>query len=382
MKVPPVESPDLLQHLLSHTPIHPPSFESDDTPYVEANRHVTFSSFLPLFAPQDKSHSALVFRLAHALFDPLRPHLAPDVKPSIRKTVEELRRADALSTWLSHAVSPSVDHDLRTHASSDSSKIAFLHLTGNQVEKAVEALTNGNNIRLATLISQVPGDIDFRVDMGEQLQIWRDEKVDAHMSKDVRKLYALAAGQVDFMEGSSRREDIDLVADLDWLRVFGLQLWYFSLLDTPLRESFETYEQLAKEAPGRVAPPLPWYSKSRSLVPSAITDGLFNLIKLFCSSSMTLESTLNPLSFSPNPRDYKIPWLLYIILSRCLRLRDFTDRQLQDAVIDEDSDVSQEIEGLSQTANALTLHFATQLQQEGLIQEAAFVLLFLEDDVG
>ncbi len=97
---------------------------------------------------------------------------------------------------------------------------------------------------------------------------------------------------------------------------------------------------------------------------------------------MTLESTLTPLSYSSNPRDTKIPWLLYILLSRCLRLRDFTDRQLQGSLDDDESESSQQTDGVSQTAESLTINFASQLQQEGLVQEAAFVLLFLEDDKG
>ena len=46
------------------------------------------------------------------------------------------------------------------------------------------------------------------------------------------------------------------------------------------------------------------------------------------------------------------------------------------------SDSFQDPVGYSQTANTLTLNFAAQLEQEGLVQEAAFVLLFLEDDIG
>ena len=96
---------------------------------------------------------------------------------------------------------------------------------------------------------------------------------------------------------------------------------------------------------------------------------------------MTLESALQQLSFSPNPRDFKIPWFLYVILSRCLRLRDFSDRQLR--MDDEESALSpQDLDGYSQIANTLTTNYAAQLQKEGLIQEAAYVLLYLENDKG
>lgn len=323
-----------------------------------------------------------MFRLAHTLFDPIDLHLGKSVSADIRNQVAALRRAEALSSWLSKAVSNSVDADLRAHAASDSCYIAFLHMTGNQVEKAVETLSNSGNVRLATIISQVPGDIDFRVDIKEQLQIWREEKADIHIKDEIRKLYALASGDVNFLDESNRREKVNMFEGLDWLRVFGLQLWFSSMLDTPLRETFEAYEQMTKDYPGQFACPVPWYSNANSHSFPSVPDGLYNVMKLALSPSTSLESALNPRSFSSNPCDYKTPWLLYIILSQCLRLRDFTDRQLQDAVMDGSSDSSQESSGYSQTANALTLSFASQLEQEGLIQEAAFVLLFLEDNLG
>lgn len=372
-------TPDLLSHLLLNSR---PTQDDSGVPYVAPNRTLTFASFASLFTLHDNSHAASVFRLGSALFDTLDLHLGNSVTPDIRNRVVALRRADALSAWLSRAVAPSVEQDLKAHASSDSARIAFLHLTGNQVEKAVDALTNGGNIRLATLIAQIPGDADFRDDVREQLQVWTEEKVDALMSEDVRKLYALAAGETDLLEGSSRSQDIEMTRGLDWLRIFGLQLWFSSLLDTPLRETFEVFEQLTKDTSS--ATPKPWYSKGTTT--SQVTDGIFNLIKLALVPSMTLESALTTLSYSTNPRDTKIPWLLYILLSRCLRLRDFTDRQLQGSLDDDDDDESsdsdRQTDGISQTAESLTINFASQLQQEGLVQEAAFVLLFLEDDKG
>lgn len=374
----PEEPVDLLQHLLSNTEILQGS--DDEAPYALPKKELTFSSFSTLFGSQDRTHIASVFRLGHALFDPLDLHLGANVPPSIRTRVLSLRRADALSSWLTRVVSTSVDQDIKSITSADPAGIAFSLLTGHQVEKAVDVLVDGGDIRLASIISQLPGDPEFRADIQEQLQIWRDEKVDAHMSQAIRKLYALAAGEVEFLEGSSRKEDVNIAKGLDWLRLFGLQLWYSSLLDTPLNETFDLFEQTVNELKDAVSYPRPWYSKSSS-TKSEIKDGLFNLLKLALSPSMNLESTLTPLSFSPNPCDYRLPWLLYIILSRCLRLRDFTDRQIYDAM-DSNSGTSQELESYSQTANAMTVQFASQLQQEGLIQEAAFVLLFLDDSEG
>lgn len=375
----PVE-PDLLQHLLSYTEIDTTEDENERIPFATPKRTVAFSTFSTLYEAQDRSHAASVFRLGHALFDAQELYLGKGVSDDIRNRIRELRRTDALSSWLARTVASSVEKDIKEKASSDSAMVAFLYLTGNQVENAVEALINGGNMKLATLISQVPGDAEFRADIRDQLQVWKEDKVDGFISQSIRKLYALAAGEVDVLEGSTRKEDVDVPKDLDWLRVFGLQLWFSSMLGTPLHQTFEVYEQFIEDAKGKVGFPTPWYSKRRTGTISATKDGLFNLIKLSLSPSMTLENTLNPLSFSPNPRDYRVPWLLYIILSRALRIRDFTDRQLSDAMDEDGGD--RDIDGYSQVANILTANYATQLQEQGLIQEAVFVLLFLEDDAG
>jgi len=63
-----------------------------------------------------------------------------------------------------------------------------------------------------------------------------------------------------------------------------------------------------------------------------------------------------------------------------LRVRDFGDRVRSELRGEEDEDAA--VDGFSATANTLTMNYAAQLEQEGLVQEAIFVLLFLEDDDG
>jgi nuclear pore complex protein Nup98-Nup96 len=320
----------------------------------------------------------LTFRLGHALFDTLYDHLDNSIASDVRNRVLTLRRHDELSTWLRHAVSPTVEQELKAHSSGDAAKLAFIHLTGNQLEKAVDALINGGDVRLASLLAQLPGDAEYRYDLNKQLEIWKDEKVDAFISEDLLKLYALAAGEVEVLDCSGNR-DVEVSKGLDWLRTFALQLWYGSSLDTTLRLTLEEYEQRYKESRGRVAGPAPWYSKPKIQTSLSVTDGLFSLMKLALVTSTTLESTLVPLSFSPNPRDFSLCWLLYVLLSRSLRLRDFSDRWARD---DDSIDGDNNNNGHSLTADVLTTNFASQLEQDGLVQEAAFVLLFLEDDNG
>ncbi|KAH7905575.1 nuclear protein 96-domain-containing protein [Hygrophoropsis aurantiaca] len=95
-----------------------------------------------------------------------------------------------------------------------------------------------------------------------------------------------------------------------------------------------------------------------------------------------LSTILSPLSFGPSPADYSFPWHLYIVLSRCMRVRDFADRG--DAGISRDADDSDEVrhEGHSPSADLLASSYAQQLEQLGVLQEAIFVLLHIEGSAG
>ena len=365
--------------MLSHSKISAPSPGNSDAPSARPNRDLDFASFTSLFHATDNTHLASTFRLGHALFDDLDDHLDRSVSSEIKRRVATLRRINEVSSWLQRAVSATVDQELKAHSSSDASKLAFIHLTGNQIEKAVEVLIDGGDVRLATLVSQYSGDPNFRNDVHEQLQIWKSEKVDVFISDDMLRLYALGAGEVNVLQGNGSR-NVEVSKGLDWLRAFGLQMWYCSAFDTSLRDSLEEYEERYKESKGTVAGPTPWYSKSQNR--TTVTDGLFSLLKLALVTSITLESTLVPLSFSPNPRDFSLCWFLYVLLSRSLGVRDFSDRRAILPSDDESMDGYYSTDGYSMTADVLTSNFASQLEQEGLVQEAAFVLLFLEDDNG
>jgi len=98
---------------------------------------------------------------------------------------------------------------------------------------------------------------------------------------------------------------------------------------------------------------------------------------------------MDPRCFSQSPVDYNLPWHLYILLSRCMQVRDFGDRDEPVAVVDQDGDGDGEnedeslhLEGHSPSADLLTSSYAHQLEQLGLLQEAVFVLLHIESSIG
>ncbi|KAF8895957.1 nuclear protein 96-domain-containing protein [Mucidula mucida] len=327
-------SAKLLQHHLSHSPISP---DQDDVPFSSPSPlDLNFGSFASLFPTTDHSYEATLFRLGHALFDPINTRLGPEITVDIKNCVSSLARKAAFSAWLEHSVSPTVESLLRNPNITPTERV-WLLLTGNQIERACEAAMDGGYMKLATLIAQAGGDLDFREDIKSQIEVWRNDKVDVHIDKYIRRIYNILAGEkVD--------EGID-----DWKRAFGMHLWYAETLDTSLGEVFGRFSH-----------------------PGVETDGQFALLRLFADPAWSLTHMLKP----SGKLDYSLAWHLYIIISRVIGVRDFADRE---EPYGEEED---EVEGHSPTADLLTSMYSLQLEQLGLIQEAAFVLLHLESSAG
>ena len=388
----------LLSHHLTNTYIEP---DDEGAPFASPSLALTFSSFASLYSLNDKTFEASLFRLGNALFDDLDLRLADAINDETRNRIYTLRRRDELSRWLQNVVSPTVEAELREGIFSDSSTEVFAWLTGNEVDSAVEAAISAGNVKLSALVSQAGGDDDFRADILSQLKLWKEQRIDAHISEPTRKVYALLAGVIDVLEGSgsgpggARIEscpDVHISGDLDWKRAFGLHLWFGQPVDSSIADVFDSYETAWTEGRYDVAPPLPWFSenatsaelKQKWNLPSTADhpDALYSMIRLFADPSSSLSTILTPLSFNASPVDYRLCWHLYVIMSRCLRVRDFSDRGDAGLQLDPQENEDYDVEGHSPSADLLTNSYALQLEQLGMIQEAVFVLLHIEGPLG
>ena len=381
----------LLQHHLSKTPIVK---DEDGVPFADPSSELSFSSFTSLYPKSDGSYEASLFRLGHALFDSMELHLGQDVTVDVRNRIASIRRKAALSEWLGDVVTSLVDADLKKQSSADSAALIFSLLSGYQIDKACDTAMDCGSVKLATLISQASGDFEFREDLREQLELWREQRIDVHVSVSIRKIYSVLAGSLDILEGSKassleRCPDVDPLEGLDWKRTFGMYLWYVEPMDASIAQVYESYDRAARESPSRVAPPRPHYlegAPSQNLafhIPSPPpSDALFSLIRLYADPACSLSQILSPLSFGPSPADYSFPWHLYIILSRCMRIRDLSDRGESEHVEEMDEDASGRREGHSPSADLLASYYAQQLEQLGMPQEAIFVLLHIEGSAG
>ncbi|TRM65718.1 nuclear protein 96-domain-containing protein [Schizophyllum amplum] len=372
-------SETLLSHHLSHTTVAP---DDDDVPFANPRKsELKFSTFASLFAATDRTYEATLFRLGQALFDSLEERLGSSVPEVMCFRIANLHRKAALSSWLQEAVSPTVSASLAEGSPTDpktSIVNAFTLLTGNQVEEACEEAMNAGFFNLATLISQAGGDDAFRADLQQQLQIWREQSIPVDVA--VKRIYALLAGNEALGDG------LDVTDGLDWKRVLGLHLWYFHPAGDSVTDVFREFRTLNLQHTPHYIEDIDsaawtgvWSVRRDAPLPP---DGMYQLIQLYADPAVSLSQALEPLSFSPSPLDVGLLWHLYIIMSRCLRQRDLADREEVQFTSEYSLEDDAEIEGHSPSADLLTSSYAHQLEGEGMVQEAAFVLLHVEGSAG
>lgn len=368
-----MRSERLLSLHLSHSSMD----DTDGTPSATLSTRTRFHHFSHLFDGGDRSHEANLWRLGCALFDEIDLRLPSDSPEELVIRISQIRRKLAVSKWLENAVAPAVDSDLLSNGDNQAAKV-FSLLSGNQLDRAVQAALDGGDMRLATLISQIGGSEVFKEEVMRQLEDWQKYKANSLISTEYRRLYALLAGITDISPGDKSRgsdgcPDVLISAGLDWKRAFGLRLWFGNPFEDTLTEVFDTYTQsLSSSTPP--AKPLPPYLEKPSAntktwrIPTEPTDILYQLIRLYSDPTISLEHVLSPRNTSPSPTDMRSCWHLYMLLSRVLGKRDFQDRN--------------EADGYSALADGLTQGYAMQLEQGGQWTWAAFVLTHLETPDG
>ncbi|GJN94429.1 hypothetical protein Rhopal_007509-T1 [Rhodotorula paludigena] len=430
----------LLKLQLAHTEIFPPSDDaSAPAPLAVPSSALRFSHFVDLFSsPSSSSDTSTstsasesqLFKLASVLFDEV-PNLAlpsdEALTPQQAEYITSLRRRAQLSAWLEASVRTDVEAALRslppTSSTSSGAARIFALLTGHQIPRACTAALESSNMRLATLLSQAgsasafPPDEAFQADLFLQLSKWREYGVDGASFVDpaYRRVLELLSGNLGVSAGraakpgeeADRVDEMHVLQDLGWKQALAMGLWYAGDAPSPqqrdagVADAVKRYEA-AFAADARVAPPTPAYllpgsppaaetegQKTWSALPSERTapprDPAFHLLKLFTSPTHALELALAPRNFGPSPLDYRLPWHLYLMLSRVLRRRDWEDRVELDRGAREGGDERMragegegEREGNSVRADQVTVAYAMQLEQLGLWEWAAFVLLHVE----
>ena len=317
----------------------------------------------------DTEYEKSVWELASILFDDQDPE-AYGIPAVQRATYDHRIRKDRLITFWEQLC----DRPARQAASAatNAEERAIAHLSAHKVVEACDALIQGRDFRLATMVAQIGGDEIMREDMATQIDEWRNLNVLSEMTEPIRTLYSLLAGNTCVCEGKKGPlEDraktfiISELFDLDWKRAFGLRLYYAILAEEPIEAAVvKFFNDLQSDEPKK---PIPWFLESGTRTPwddgkpSQREDILWGLLKLYSATKSVIPTPSIAETFAPhnttgNPLDTRLSFQLYHALT--LRFPAVPD-------------------SAPFQADALAWTFATQLDAAGEWLWALYALLHL-----
>ncbi|KAH8388442.1 hypothetical protein KR093_006383 [Drosophila rubida] len=263
-------------------------------------------------------------------------------------------RRNLLSEWLENTL---LSKDLLSKKVSSNSYLSHMLdlLSCHRVTEACELAFKYDDANLALILSQLSSGAVVRMLLEEQLFAWQQSKSDKYITLERLKMFMLAAG-VPLMQSSQGA--INLLEDSSWLTVLALQLWYFTAPTSSITDALLEYDKAFQAEECYADPPKPSYKETTATTTSKtpIYDLRYHLLQLYSQRVHSLEQTLNPITHTTDPMDFRLSWLLLQTLE-ALGYRHCSPL----------------------TTAQLNVDFASQLENEGLWQWAIFVQLHIKE---
>ncbi|KAI9659750.1 MAG: Nuclear pore complex protein Nup98-Nup96 [Alyxoria varia] len=357
------------------------TFEIEDgVPHARMMDSFSFADFSSAMDVTDSStqDEKNMWSLAQILFD------SQDSKLD-QRSVELLRKHNLTQYWKSIVIQDGLEQ--ARHAGSAEEK-AIAYLSTFDVWNATEALLQGRDFRLGTMIAQIGGDEVMRQGITDQIDQWRETNALSEIPNPIRALYEILAGNTCVSEGSkpgagpeNKAERFGIAAhfDLDWRRAFGLKLWYGTIAEESLSKAVELFAHDLGTYIERVRP-IPPFVSPVDAAKSEQQDILWGLLKIYARShpfgddrdrvSFNLGSVFAPENLSKNPLDARLSFQLF----QALRARGIIDFDIDSHEEDEEGNVVL----ADHKADLLTNTFLASLSQSAdSLPSAAFVALHL-----
>jgi nuclear pore complex protein Nup98-Nup96 len=303
--------------------------KSAECPQASLEANLSFSEISDVARQlgEQSPYESLVWSLVDILFGTSGDHPSAN---GDSKYSQDLGRKERLSLfWQSLVYGTS--QDLATKAGC-LEEVVLAYLANHNIEDACGSLVDGENYRLATLVSMIGGDRVMRRDMQRQLDEWKTAGTAAEISAPIRAIYELLAGNTCLSEGKANTHPEDIAEtfvipkkfNMTWRQTFGLKLWYGIRPDQSIEEAIVRFGDDLEKHPHEVPSPSPWYAEEydsplwNDAYSSDRTDLLWGLMELYASSRpnisgkqrAALEDILLPHTYSPSPVDYRLSWLL------------------------------------------------------------------------
>ncbi|KAF2678252.1 hypothetical protein K458DRAFT_409007 [Lentithecium fluviatile CBS 122367] len=273
------------------------------------------------------THEQQAWKLLSLLFD-----AGDQAPPDMNRDEFDQNKARVRKEQLSEFWKSLVYEDAQKHvrAARTPEEKAIAYLSCNSVADACNALLEGFDLRLATMVAQIGGDLAMRQHMTTQIDEWRRMDVLAEMDEPVRALYELIAGNCAQSEGKTtggrenRASTFNIAShfNLDWRRAFGLRLWYGIYADEPIEMAVAQYADALAYGKEDVKP-IPWFVEQgvdmgwNDPEKENREDLLWGVLKLYASAKMELpanvEDVLAPENVSGHPLNARLSFQLFQI---------------------------------------------------------------------
>lgn len=295
------------------------------------------------------------WKLCSVLFDSLDVCAGDLLDGMSQEQIEEFEprlRLDRFQIFWSQIITPTVDAQLKKTKSAEAR--ALLLLTKGDVASACQLLMDAGDVKLATLIAQLPGSETSREVMKQQIQMWQDRKDWSEFSDAHKALYSILAGEICVVAGLSGAAE-DRTQQFCLSERFGLD-WQQSLA---LCVQYGGHESIVHAASAYIGDLRDGKETVKPTPASGAEDGentLLGLLRLYALKEAQVERLFDSATVSGSALDSRLAWQLATILD-AKDLCDLTDEKM----------------------DALTLDFASQLETAGYWIKAAWTLLHLSE---
>ncbi|KAH8418084.1 hypothetical protein KR222_011569 [Zaprionus bogoriensis] len=270
-------------------------------------------------------------------------------------------RRNLLSEWLENTLA---SKDLLSKNISSNGYLGHMLelLYCHRVTEACELAFNNDDANLALILAQVSSGAVVRMLLEEQLFAWQQSKSDKYISLERLKMFMLAAG-VSLMQSS--QGPINLLEDANWLTVLALQLWYFTAPTSSITDAVMEYDKAFQTDECYAEAPKPDYKTPPYASQHTVYDLRYHLLQLYSKRVHSLEQTLNPITHTSDPMDFRLSWMLLQALE-ALGYHHCTP--LAEAQFNVDFASQLENQGLWQWAIFVQLHIKERNQRERAVQ--------------
>lgn len=294
-----------------------------------------------------------IWELSSILFDSLDVCAADLLDGMSQDQIDEYEprlRLDRFQSFWSAKIAPAVDDLIKKVKSAE--ERALLLVTKGDITTACQLLMDAGDIKLATLVSQLPGSETSREVMKQQIQMWQERKDWSEFSDAHKAIYSILAGETCVVSGLTGAAE-DRTQPFCLSERFGLD-WQMSLA---LCMQYGGHESIIHAVSAYVANLKNGNETVKPLPQNGASDGentLLGLLRLYALREAEVERLFDAAAVSGSALNSRLAWQLATALD-AKDLCDFTDEKM----------------------DALTLDFASQLETAGAWTKAAWTLLHL-----